>query len=322
MRICVIGAGAIGGWLAARFVCAGETVSVLARGPSLDAIRRDGLVVAEGGQTTRLDMAASDAPAALGTQDLVVVAVKGPAMAGVAPMVAQMLGPETAILPAMNGIGWWFTHGLGRPLEGAALQSIDPSGAIARHVSPSRVVGCVVHASSALAGPGRVVHTSGNRLIVGEPDGSETPRLARIAGVLRHAGLDAPVSKRIQQDVWYKLWGNMTMNPISALTRASTDRILDDGLVRDFALAVMAEARELGARIGCPIAETGEDRIAVTRRLGAIKTSMLQDVEAGRALEIDALLAAPREIAERVGLPTPNMNALHGLVRLFAAAHA
>jgi 2-dehydropantoate 2-reductase len=177
----------------------------------------------------------------------------------------------------------------------------------------------VVHASSSVAAPGVIAHTAGNRLIVGEPAAGESARLERVADVLRSAGLDVAVSKRIQQDVWYKLWGNMTMNPISALTRATTDRILDDALVRNFALGVMMEARDLGARIGCAIAESGEDRMAVTRRLGAIKTSMLQDVEAGRALEIDALLAGPREIAMKAGLVTPHMDALHGLVRLFDA---
>jgi len=313
----IVGAGAIGGWLAARLAQAGETVSVLARGRTLQAIRQNGLTLTENGKTSVARIAASDAPSALGPQDLVIVAVKGPALAAVAPAIAQMLGPETAVLPAMNGIGWWFTHGLEAPLGAMTLESVDAGGAIASAIPPARVIGCVVHASSQLSAPGAVAHTKGNRLIIGEPSGAATARLARIAGVLRGAGFDVEESPRVQQAVWYKLWGNMTMNPISALTRATTDRILDDALVQSFALAVMAEARDAGARIGCAIAESGEDRMAVTRKLGAIKTSMLQDVESGRPLELDALLAAPREIAMRAGVATPHMDALHGLARLF-----
>ena len=320
MRIAVVGAGAIGGWLAVRLAQSGEDVSVLARGAMLAAIRENGLVLTEAGQTIIANIPASDAPEDLGPQDLVIVAVKGQALADVVPKIAAMLGPETSVLPAMNGVGWWFTHGLGAPLEGATLQSIDPGGAIAQHIPPARVIGCVVHASSALAAPGRILHTTGKRLIVGEPKGGDSTRLSRVAEALRNAGLDIQVSARIQQAVWYKLWGNMTMNPISALTGATTDKILGDPLVRSFALAVMAEAKEVGARIGCGIAESGEDRMAVTGKLGAIKTSMLQDAEAGRPLELDALLAAPREIAQLAGVATPNMDALHGLARLFDAA--
>jgi 2-dehydropantoate 2-reductase len=319
MRIAVVGAGAIGGWIAARLTLAGETVSVLARGATLNAIRTCGLTLSENGTTTTVRPIVSDVPADLGLQDLIIVAVKGQALAGAAPTVAGLLGPQTVVLPAMNGVQWWFTHGLGGVFDDVALRSIDPDGAIARCIPPARVVGCVVHASSSVTAPGSIAHTAGNRLIVGEPGGGDSERLACIAMTLRGAGLDVTVSGRIQQDVWYKLWGNMTMNPISALTRATTDRILDDALVRQFALAVMTEAKAVGARIGCPIAESGEDRMAVTRRLGAIRTSMLQDVEAGRSLEIDALLAAPREIAAMAGVATPHLDALHGMARLFEA---
>jgi 2-dehydropantoate 2-reductase len=322
MRIAVVGAGAIGGWLAVRLAQSGESVSVLARGATLDAICRNGLSLRENGNTIIANIPASDAPENLGPQDLVIVAVKGQALADVAPKIAALLGSDTSVLPAMNGIGWWFTRGLGAPLEGATLESIDPGGAIAQHIPPACVIGCVVHASSAAAAPGEILHTTGKRLIVGEPKGGDGVRLARVADTLRNAGLDIQTSPRIQQAVWYKLWGNMTMNPISALTGATTDRILGDPLVRSFALAVMAEAKDVGARIGCAIPESGEDRMAVTGRLGAIKTSMLQDAEAGRPLELDALLAAPREIAQLAGLATPNMDALHGLARLFDAVRA
>ncbi|MGD0192128.1 MAG: 2-dehydropantoate 2-reductase [Rhizomicrobium sp.] len=319
MRIAIVGAGAIGGWLAARLAAAGQYVSVLARGPTLAAIRANGLMLCEAGRTVTLKMPASDEPRELGPQDLVIVAVKGQALPEAALSIAPMVGLETVVLPAMNGVTWWFTHGLGGTFESLKLTSIDPDGTIAEAIPPSRVIGCVVHASSSVTAPGVISHTAGNRLIVGEPNGRESPRLARVADVLHGAGFGIEVSDRIQQDVWYKLWGNMTMNPISALTRATTDKILDDALVRTFALTVMAEAKEVGAAVGCAIGESGEDRMAVTRKLGAIRTSMLQDVEAGRSLEIDALLSAPREIARAAGLATPHMDALHGLVRLFDA---
>jgi hypothetical protein len=199
----------------------------------------------------------------------------------------------------MNGIGWWFGYGLGGALDNMTIEAVDPDGTIARAIPPARVIGCVVHASSSLAAPGVISHTAGNRLIVGEPRGEQSVRVAQVGEALRRAGLDVTVSARIQQAVWYKLWGNMTMNPISALTRATCDRILDDDLVTAFVLRVMAEAADVGRAIGCNIAERGEDRIAVTRKLGAIRTSMLQDVEASRPLEIGEIVAAPREIAIR-----------------------
>ena len=322
MKIAIVGAGAIGGWIGARLAASGQNVRVLARGQTLDAIRRNGLSLTSQGKIEHAEMPASDRAADLGVQDLVVVAVKGPALAGVAAAVADLLHDETIILPAMNGVPWWFTHGNPGPLSGVTLNTIDPDGRIAATIPPNRVIGCVVHASCSTTGPGAVMHANGNRLIVGEPRGASTSRLTRIGDVLAAAGFEVTVSDHIHKDVWYKLWGNMTMNPISALTGALTSQILDDELVRTFALAVMAEAAEIGRRIGCPIAESGEDRMKVTRRLGGIKTSMLQDAEAGRPLEIDALLAAPREIAARVGVPTPNMNALHGLVRLYASTRA
>jgi 2-dehydropantoate 2-reductase len=319
MRIAIIGAGAIGGWLGARLADSGQTVSVLARGKTLAMIRENGLQLTAGGETKSTKISVSDDPVDLGPQDLIVIAVKGPALASVAPTIGQLLGAESAVLPAMNGVPWWFAKGLGGPLAGRPLQSIDPGGAIAKAIPAARVIGCVVHASCSVLEPGQIVHKTGNGLIVGEPNGADTARLNAVADALRGAKFDITVSNRIQQDIWYKLWGNMTMNPISALTGAMSDKILDDELISDFILEVMAEGSEVGRRIGCPIAESGEDRMKVTRKLGAFKTSMLQDAQAGRPLEIDSLLAAPREIAAKVGVKTPYMDALHGLVRLFAA---
>jgi 2-dehydropantoate 2-reductase len=319
MKIAIVGAGAIGGWLGVRLAQAGEDVSAFAHGQTLAAIERDGLKLTQDGETVSVAVKASNNAAELGKQDLIIIAVKGPSLAAVAPAVAAMLGTDTVVLPAMNGVPWWFCHGLKGDAADMPLRSVDPGGAIAAAIPSKHVIGCVVHASASIAAPGHSSHTAGNRLIIGELSGESSARLSSLADVLRKAGMAPEESPHIRQAIWYKLWGNMTMNPISALTRATTDRILADPLVASFALSVMSEAKEIGARVGCAIAESGEDRMNVTRKLGAIKTSMLQDVEAHRALEIDALLAAPREIAGKIGVATPNMNALHGLVRLMAA---
>ena len=319
MRIAIVGAGAIGTWFAVRLARAGFAVSILARGATLAAIRNRGVELIVGDKVLTAAVRAGDRAAELGAQDLVIIAVKGTALAGVACSVSELLGPHTDVLSAMNGIPWWFFHGLPGAMTDTSLQSVDAAAAISNAIPPTRVLGCVVHASCSLSEPGRSVHKSGNGLIIGEPKGGASARLDAVTAALRQTDYAVTVSPRIQQDIWYKLWGNMTMNPISALTGATCDRILDDSLVSEFVLRVMAEAAEIGGLIGCPIAETGEDRIKVTRRLGAFKTSMLQDVEAGRALEIDALLAAPREIGRKLGVATPNMNALHGLTRLLAA---
>jgi 2-dehydropantoate 2-reductase len=231
-----------------------------------------------------------------------------------------MVGAKTIILPMINGIPWWFLDGKGEPFA-KPLQTVDPDGSIAVNLPPVQVIGCVVHGSSSTPEPGMSVVKKSDRIIVGEINGGASERLERLAALIRDSGLPAEVSGAIRQDVWYKLWGNMTMNPISAISGATCDRILDDPLVEGFVLAVMSEAAALGGRIGCPIGESGADRNRVTRRLGAFKTSMLQDVEAGRPIELDLQLSAPREIAQRLGMPTPFMDALLGLARLFGESH-
>ncbi len=316
MKVAIVGAGAIGLWIGAKLGLAGHQLSVYARGATLDAVRAHGVRLEQGGEVVAAPAVASDDAASLGVQDLIVVAVKGPALAAVAPAVAAMIGPETIVLPAMNGVPWWFLHGLEGPLSGASLDSVDPGGVIAAAVPTARVIGCVVHAACGVAQPGLARHRMGNGLIVGEPAGGASKRLDALAADLAAAGFDVTVSPKVQQDIWYKLWGNMTMNPISAITGADCAAILDDELISGFIVSIMGEASGLGARIGLPIGEAPQDRNAVTRKLGAFKTSMLQDVEAGRAIELDALLAAPREIAQRLGLPTPGMDALLGLTRL------
>ena len=313
MRIAVVGAGAIGGWVASRLAEAGHDVAVLARGATLEAIRMGGLVLRQEDSERATPLNASDNAAELGECELVVFAVKAPALAAAATAARPLIGGDTLILPMLNGVPWWFLAD-----RSESLSSVDPDGAIASALPLPQVVGCVVHASCATSAPGVVQHIAGKGLIFGEPGGNASERLTGLTELFSDAGFAATASARIQNDIWYKLWGNMTMNPLSALTAATCDRILDDALVEQFILRIMAEAKEIGARIGCPIEESGRDRISVTRRLGAFKTSMLQDVEAGRPIELDALLGAPREIGRRVGVETPNTDALFGLVRLFA----
>jgi 2-dehydropantoate 2-reductase len=321
MKVCIYGAGAIGGWLGVKLARAGCAVSVVARGATLDSLRHNGLRLQEGSETLRAQVRASASPADLGVQDLVVVAVKAPAMAEVAKSIAPLLGPDTMVLTAMNGVPWWFFHGFGGSYAGTRLKAVDPDGAIAQAVPAQHIVGCVVHASCALKEPGFVQHHFGNKLIIGEPSGAKTQRVQQLAALLEQAGFEAVVSEQIQKDAWYKLWGNMTVNPVSAMTGATTDLILNDDLVRGFISAVMLEAREIGARVGIPIAQQPEDRHQVTRKLGAFKTSMLQDVEAGKAVEIDALVTVVKEMGAMTGVTTPFTDALLGLSRLHARVH-
>ncbi len=319
MNICIFGAGAIGGWLGASLVRADSELNlgVIARGANLHALQSDGLTLLHGDERTRVPVRALADPAELGAQDMVVVAVKAPSLRLVAERIAPLLKPDTVVVVAMNGVPWWFFEGgFGGALAGTRLEAIDPDGAIARAIPAAQVIGAVVHASCSMDGPGLVRHHFGNKVILGEPSGETTPRVQALAALIEGAGIEAPVSSQIQRDIWFKLWGNMTVNPISALTGATTDRILDDPLVLGFISAVMLEAREIGARIGVPIAEEPADRHAVTRKLGAFKTSMLQDVEAGRAIELDALVGVVRELGERTDVPTPFTDALLGLARL------
>jgi 2-dehydropantoate 2-reductase len=316
MKICIYGAGAIGGWMGVKLARAGCDVSVVARGATLAALREHGLRLQLGDETLTARVQASDRPADLGVQDLVVVAVKAPAMKDVAAAIGPLIGPQTLVLTAMNGVPWWFFEGFGGRLAGTQLASVDPDGSIGRAIPGRHIIGCVVHASCAMNGPGFVRHHFGNKLIVGEPSGEKTPRVQQLAALLEKAGFETVLSDQIQKDAWYKLWGNMTMNPVSAITGATTDKVLGDELVRGFISAVMLEAKEIGARIGIPIDQRPEDRHQVTMKLGAFKTSMLQDVEAGRPVELDALVSVVRELGTLTGMATPFTDALLGLSRL------
>ncbi len=322
-RVAIVGAGAIGGlfgaWMGTRLPAGQIELSALARGRTLEAVRAEGIVWTDDeDQCHCAPVNASDDAAALGKQDLVIVSVKGQSMPGVAAQVRELMGPETVVLVAMNGVPWWFFHGLGGDADGWQLDAVDPGGATAAAIPASQVLGCVVHASAQSPAPGQVARVKNNQLIIGEPSGGTSGRVNAVAALLGASGFDVKVSERIQRDIWFKLWGNMTMNPVSAITGATCDRILDDELVRGFCSAVMREAQTIGARIGLPIDQDPEQRHAMTRKLGSFKTSMLQDVEAGRPIELDALVGSVREIGARLGVPTPSMDALMGLARLMA----
>jgi 2-dehydropantoate 2-reductase len=315
VKICIVGAGAIGGFLGAKLAATSQhSVSALARGATLAALKQHGWRLNTAAGLLQAPVhAASSTAADLGLQDLIIIAVKGQSLAEVAPRLAPLIGKHTLILPAMNGVPWWFCD--------EPLQSLDPTGVIATSLPADQVLGCVIHASTAQTEPGLVQHKMGQGVIVGEPAGDvskASERVATVVQALSSAGFDATHSVNIRYDIWYKLWGNMTMNPVSAITGATIDKILGDDLVRAFCARAMLEAGAIGKAIGCDITQSPADRNAITAKLGAFKTSMLQDVEAGRSIELDAIVGAVFEIGQRLGLPSDNIGAILGLTRLFA----
>ncbi|WP_322040178.1 2-dehydropantoate 2-reductase [Burkholderia diffusa] len=318
MKICVVGAGAIGGFLGTRLAATGDDdVSAIAVGQTLDALRTHGWRLDTEDGRISAPVHATDAPSELGHQDLVIIALKSQVLPSVAPSLVPLIGPETIVLPAMNGVPWWFNAGV-PAFADTPLQSVDPSGHIAATLPVDQVLGCVVHASCASPEPGLVRHVMGQGLIIGEACGGTSARATAVGERLTRAGFDVSVSPDVRQDIWYKLWGNLTMNPVSALTGATIDHLLGDPLVREFCSAAMREAAEIGTRIGCTITQDPEDRHAVTSKLGAFKTSMLQDSEAGRPLELDGIVGAVHEMGRHLRVPTPAIDALFGVTRLFA----
>lgn len=325
MRIAIAGLGAIGGWMAARLLAAGETPVALVTPRHLEPLARHGLRLSHAGREQAWPIRASDRAADLGEQDLVVIACKATALGELAPALAPLIGPRTLILSAMNGVPWWFFHGLKPEMAGRPLESVDPGGAISRALPPRQVLGGVVHLAASMPEPGLVSHDLGERVIVGDPlarrrDGQPAAgdRAVAVADVLARAGIEAPVATDIHREVWSKLWGNLTMNPVSALTGATMATILADADVCDYMRQLMNETGTVGERLGIPTAMTPDERLAIAGRLGAVKTSMLQDVEAGRPIELDALVGAVIEIAERLDLAVPTIRSLMGLTRLRA----
>ena len=322
MKVCIYGAGAIGLLVGARLAATGRhQVSAVARGATLAALDRHGLRVDGFAGPMSGPVTASADPGTLGVQDLVVIAVKAPALADVARRIAPLLGPNTLIVPAMNGVPWWFCQGLQGPAAGLALKSVDPDGSIAAHLPIAQVIGCVVHAAAFVSEPGMARNQMGRGLVIGEPLGGVSERVLALKSAFDEAGFETTASDLIQRDIWYKLWGNMTTNPISAITGATTDRIIGDELVRKLTGNAMLESGRIGERLGFAIAQTPDERHAITRKLGAFKTSMLQDVEAGRAIELDSLVGAVRELGQHVGVETPLIDAIFGLARVFGQVH-
>jgi 2-dehydropantoate 2-reductase len=319
-KYCIFGAGAIGGTIAARLARVNATVSIIDRGDTLAAIRKDGLRLLSNGETLLTSVRVSADAAELGPQDYVIIAVKAPSLPEVASRIGPLLGPETAVVTAMNGIPWWFFTNAKDVLAGKRLTAVDPDGIIASAIPASRVIGCVVYMSCAVEAPGVTRHAAGRRLIVGEPDKQSTPRVARLAEWLRRAAFDCVESADIRRDIWFKLSGNLSMNPISLLTAATLDRIIADPLAHTLCARMMEEAGRIGEAIGIPPTVPVEEMFDRARALGAAKTSMLQDAEHGKPVEIDALLTVTRDLGRMVGVPTPFIDSVLGLARLKATS--
>ena len=318
MKICVFGAGAVGGVIAGRLAHAGHEVSVVARGAHLAAIRERGLrIVSDQGESTT-PIAADSNTSKLGPQDYVIVAVKGQSLPEVAASIGPLLGAGTSVVTAMNGVPWWFFDRLPFGAGKLRLESLDPGGAIARAIPTDQIVGCVIHLAASLVEPGVIRHNMGTRLIIGEPGGRNSVRTERLSEALRGARFEAVTSNFIERDFWVKLLGNVSFNPVSALTLATADRMIADAEVKAYMVAIMRECLAIGRAVGVDADIDPEARIDMARRLGTFKTSMLQDLEGGKSLEIDGLLTGTLEVARKAGVAAPYTESLLGMTRLRA----
>jgi 2-dehydropantoate 2-reductase len=316
MKICIFGAGAIGGLVGAKLAIKGDAeVSLIARGAHLAAMRERGLCLkSEAGETTVKVTATSD-PAELGPQDYVFLALKAHSIPGILDSLKPLLGPATAVVTAQNGVPWWYFYKHGGEYEGRRIEAVDPSGRIWQAIGPHRAIGCVVHPAAEIEAPGIIRHVEGDRLPLGEPSGKKTARIAKLAEILVAAGLRAPIRPQIRTEIWVKLWGNVSFNPISALTEATLEQICGDQNVRQVARAMMVEAQAIAEALGIKFAIDVDRRIAGAAAVGAHKTSMLQDLELGRPMEIDALVTAVQELGRMTGQPTPTIDIILALVR-------
>ncbi len=324
MRICVYGAGAIGGYLAVQLATSGQQVSIIARGPHLQAIKADGLRLRIDGNERSVELEASDDPATLQPQDFVIVTLKAHSVPAIVERIKPLLSADTAVVTATNGVPWWYFYKLAGEWQDRRVQSVDPGGRIWDEIGPQRAIGCVVYPACEVVEPGVIEHLDGNRFSVGEPSGEKTQRVEAFSAALRDAGFKSPI-RRIRDEIWIKLWGNLSFNPISALTHATLDVIATDSPgTRDVARAMMVEAQAIGERLGVRFGVDVDKRIDGAAAVGAHKTSMLQDLERGRPMEIEALVAAVQELGRVVAVATPAIDIVLALVRQrarTAAAH-
>jgi 2-dehydropantoate 2-reductase len=322
MKIAVVGAGAIGGYLGARLSLAGEDVSFIARNKNLAAINANGfrLILEDGSEQHAPTVRAVQAMADAGPQDAVLLTLKAHQVKDVLPDLRALFGPETMVVTMINGLPWWYFHKLAGPYEGRRLESVDPGGVIAAHIEPERVIGSVVYPAAELVSPGVVRVVEGNRFTLGEPDGSRSPRIEALSQALMKAGFKAPISKDIRGEIWVKLWGNLSFNPISALTHATLEDICRFPASRELAASMMREGQAVAETLGVEFKISLDKRIAGAEAVGAHKTSMLQDVEAGRALELEALVGSVVELGRITGVPTPTISAIYAATMLLGKA--
>ena len=324
MKVAIIGAGAIGGYVGVKLALAGEDVTFIVRGANLAAIRRNGmrLIMADGTEHVADKVRATSDYAEAGPQDLVILAMKAHQVEAVARDVPKLLGPDTAVVTMQNGIPYWYFSRHGGALEGTRVHSVDPSGIVGEQIPAGRVIGCVVYPASDLIAPGVVKHIEGDRFPVGELDGSSSERVNRISACFTNAGFKAPVLDNIRSEIWLKLWGNLTFNPISSLAHSTLVDICQYPLTRELATQMMTEAQTIANKLGIEFRVPLEKRIAGAEKVGKHKTSMLQDVEAGRAPEIDALVGSVVELGRLTQTPTPHIDTVYALVKLLAQTMA
>jgi len=312
MKVCIFGAGAIGGYVAVKLAETGHDVSVVARGAQLEAIKAKGLTLQQGGMRYHARPKAAADPAALGAQDYVFLAVKAPALPAAAAQLAPLLGPDTAVVTAMNGIPWWFFHGFGK-FHGTRFDSIDPAGALSQALPPERIIGCVLHIACSVPEPALIVHNSQNRFFLGDLDGKTSPRLARVVDAMKQAGMEAEARPDIRHDVWVKLLGNLTFAPVSILTQATNDAMAKDAGVRRVFAAMIEEANAVGAHYGLSSDMSVEARIDLGGSLKGFRTSMLQDMDKGRPVELDTIVRAVIDMGKKAGVPTPVIDTVFSL---------
>jgi 2-dehydropantoate 2-reductase len=318
MKICVVGAGSIGGMLGARLALAGEDVTLIARGPHLEAIRKHGLklVAHDGTEHVAQNLKATSSMAEAGTQDLVILGMKAQQLPPVAAELRVLFGSDTVVVPTQNGIPFWYFQGHGGELDGRVVEAVDPGGVCLKNIGKERIVGCVVYPAAEIAAPGVIHVIEGDRFPIGELDGSESDRAKRISEAFIRAGYKSPILPNIRSEMWLKLWGNLTFNPISALSHSTLVDICQYPLSRDLAAKMMIEAQTIANKLGIEFRVPLERRIAGAEKVGKHKTSMLQDVEAGRALEVDALVGAVVELGRMTNTPTPHIDAVYALTKL------